>query len=243
MDCKTARLLVDCSSLRPGELDAQETAALGAHLQDCSECRNFDELEKEADAKIARAMLSVPVPTDLHARISGQLNRRKWAQRHRIILRVAAAVLLLIGLSSGAYAWINARRPVLDLEAFAEQSAQLRPASADLVEKWFLDVHGIRTRVPRELNYEYLESCSVQELLGSRVPALLFLKGPNNAEVLILEKVSLNFDAALNNPPTGSGGITIELRADPSEPGRAYLLKYTGGTLGWLTDNELQSTT
>jgi hypothetical protein len=229
MDCKTARLLLDLSRGRPAELDTDEAGALDAHVQDCRDCQTVDRGERLFDDRLAAAMQSVPVPIDLRQRLAQTLNVRRRARLRRQVLAAAAAVLIFLVVGSGSWAWVMAHPIVIDPDALVEEAGEQQGISADQVDQRFAEL-GFRTSVPRDWNYAYLVSYRVQEFKGRRVPALHFVRGTNWAEVLVLDL--RHFQIKGSN--ADSGGIAIEIRLDPNDSRRGYLVKYTGGSLDWL---------
>jgi hypothetical protein len=143
-------------------------------------------------------------------------------------------LLLVIGLTG--YAAIRPPR-ALDLADLADKWNGQVPATPDEVQKAFEDL-GFRTIVPSGFNYQYLDSYDLQRLAGRWVPCLYFARGPNHASVYILSGTQFDIRPAVLQPREGSGRFTIELRPGPADSNVAYLIKFTGGSLEWLVEEE-----
>jgi hypothetical protein len=246
MDCKAARLLLAFCRPKAAELDAHEAAALEQHLAACSPCAALARAEQQIEQQLSLVMRDVPLPPDLRQRLHRRLHaeRKAWYRnlplRHpRVATAVAALLLLAIGLA--LYLAIRPPRP-LDLAEIAEKWNAEVPASREQIQKAFEDL-GFPIVAPAEFNYQYLASYDLQVFAGKRVPHLLFLRGPNYAAVYILSGSDFDVRAAVDQPREGSGRFTVELRPGPAHAKVAYLIKYTGGSLDWLLEEEKRSTT
>jgi hypothetical protein len=152
-----------------------------------------------------------------------------------------AAALLLLGIGLGVYLAVRPPRP-LDLAALAAIWNSQVPASADEVQKAFGE-WGFKAVVPSGFDYRWLASYDVQPLCGTMVPHLLFIRGSNHASVYIVSGSQVDIRAAIDQPREGSGRFTVELRPGPADSNVAYLIKYTGGSLDWLLEEEKRSPT
>jgi hypothetical protein len=239
MDCKAARLLLDFT--RPGELDPAEAGDLERHLADCPDCGPLARAERGLDRHLGRAVRRVEVPEGLRGRLLARLEadrgdlHRRWAG-HALRAAAAVAAVLLIGLGVREWAW--ARRPVPDAVAAWEEVKQrhIAPPGRDAVGQSFESL-GVRTELPRGLNYALLAYHGVTEFQGERVPQLIFIRDepPCRAEVRILSDRQFNL---ADLPPTARQSeegypekVELEVR-----PGRRFadLFIYTGEDLGWL---------
>ena len=95
MDCRTARLLLDYHRPQASELASSEAGALEQHLSVCSECDALTRAERQADARLGKAMRDVPIPDRLRDRVlarlhadrrAATLNRLAWSARAITIL-------------------------------------------------------------------------------------------------------------------------------------------------------------
>jgi hypothetical protein len=237
MDCRTARSLLDFVRPQTAELSAEDAEGLGEHLHECPECGLLARVEREADERLSRAMRDLAVPHDLRARLLNRLGaeRRSWyrglARRHpRVAVAVAASVLLLLG--TGIY-WATKAKPVIELEgvlAWANERNERRSAGPEEIERWFAE-GGVKTKLPPDFNYYLLDSFAQESFQGRLVPRLLFIRGQNRAYVYILSASQFDLKRSLQQPPQGSGGYTVEIRAHLENPDVAYLILYTGDSL------------
>jgi hypothetical protein len=234
MDCKSARLLAEFFRLHGAELEPAEAQALQHHLHDCPDCAILARAELEADLHLGRAMRDVPIPADLQGRLLKRLSaaRRSWYRRFAV--RVAAAAVVLLAVSVATAYWVRSHRPALSMEAIHAEEFELRGLPPDQVEKLFRERHGVRTQLPRDLNYAFLVKASRLELRGRLVPYLRFARGPDEAEVYVLSAEDFNLKASLQEPEFGSGGFTVQIWPHPADPDIAYLVEFTGGSLSWL---------
>jgi hypothetical protein len=246
MDCKTARLLLAFARPTCSELEACAVEALDDHLAQCTACEALARAEHHFERRLGLAVRDVPLPPDLRQRLLTRLQaeRRAWytslPRRHPRVA-AAAAALLLLAMGIGIYLAIRPPRP-LDLPALADNWNRRVPASPDQVQKAF-EEWGFPTVVPSAFNYQYLDSYDLQPLGDTMVPHLFFIRGSNYASVYILSGSQFDIRAAVDQPREGSGRFTVELRPSPANSNVAYLIKYTGGSLDWLVEEEKRSTT
>lgn len=106
--CEPTRLAL--GALVVGTLDADEAAALGAHLRGCAPCRAehaelaaLPEMLDRLDADEAAAAADPPPPALLTRVLAVTARERAARRRRRVLAAVAAAVVLLGG---GAYAGV-----------------------------------------------------------------------------------------------------------------------------------------
>src|SRR5262245_9514970 len=100
MDCRSARLLLHFQRPTAAELEPADAQALALHLGRCSACAALARGEDLFDKHLGRAMLNVPVPEGLKARLEERLKaeRSDWYRRWAgyVVRGVAAAVILLL---------------------------------------------------------------------------------------------------------------------------------------------------
>jgi hypothetical protein len=151
MDCSHARLLLLFNGPGPSEFAAEEAKALRSHLEECPDCRTRAEREERADAALSKAMVEVPVPGGLEARILKKLRRQRppspWPW-------VAAAAVLLISAGIGAGLYYRPVTVTLDHRALVE--AHSPGARADVVENWFRK-QGVPMAMPPGFDDKYLK--------------------------------------------------------------------------------------
>ncbi len=241
MECKTARNLLAFDHPTMVELDADDRAALEAHLAHCPDCDALARAERQFDRHLGLAIREVPVPTGLKTRLLEQLARdrdawyRRWLARG---MRVAAvAAVLLFGLYLG-WNWHQQHLPRLDPESVAQEALQPRIAPPDraAVEAWY-HKKGIRTITPDRFNYAFLASYGLGEFQKEEVPHLFFQKGVNHAEVYILSNTQFDLHEL---PPVyhSPSGDQIQLQIWQPGNGYAYIILYTGDLLQLLQRDE-----
>ena len=240
MDCKTARMLIEFALPRFGELDAQESQALDNHLRDCGECAQAARVEFDADRHVSRAMRDVPVPSGLRERILERMQsegRRWYHRRAGRFAAAAAAVLLIVGLGLGC--WLGFHRPAFNINTFADNLPfPGNEASAEQLEMWFQETYGLKTTMPRRVDYQHFVAAGRQELEGQLIPHLTFVNDKEKvfAEVWVLTADRFDLEKAFRNGvQAGSGKINVRLISDPEHPDTiAFLVIYSGDTLDWL---------
>ncbi|MFN4261732.1 MAG: hypothetical protein ACK4RK_20825 [Gemmataceae bacterium] len=255
MDCKTARLLLHYS--RPGdtELEEYEAEELEAHLADCSDCGAAAQWERQADNRISRAMLAVPVPDDLRERLLTRLARerrtvyRRWAVGG-VASAAAAAVIGWLALH-----WHLHHLPRVDPEVVLTRAMEQAYTSPDKVEAHFAAL-GVDTVVPATLNLDYLSHFGLTDFEGRMVPQLVLVRNRETAlatprdgavaRVYILDARKFDMDTLKDlsrRPATDSGGFTIRVLWYPQQPRFAYLVVYSGGPQPWFLKDAAQMPT
>jgi hypothetical protein len=170
----------------------------------------------------------VPVPEGLRERLLARLHaEHRHVLRRRWLSGLAAAATLLAVAALGVY-WYT-RPTTFDLEA--SQSLFLPAGSAEGVDRWFREHHGMQTAAPPDFNYALLASQRAVELQGRLVPELFFVQNNASAQVLILPGDQFNLTALAAQGPVSMGGLTVEVRRHPAGAPYAYLIVYTGGGL------------
>src|SRR4051812_36139317 len=127
MDCNTARMLVAFFGRQGSELAPEDAAELNAHIAGCSACTATVRFERAFDDRVGKAMLAVPVPTDLKAKLLDgvAVARGAWyRQKFYAVAGLAAAILVTVG---GLVAYQIEKAPELrinDIIASADADAQ-----------------------------------------------------------------------------------------------------------------------
>src|SRR4029453_18883839 len=99
MDCNTARMLATFFGRQGAELAPEDAAALTAHLAACPGCAAAVQAERAFDDRVAKAMMAVPVPTGLKAKILDGVTAQKagwYRQKAFGLAGLATAACLLI---------------------------------------------------------------------------------------------------------------------------------------------------
>ncbi len=238
MDCKTARLFLDYVRPRPAELPGDDAKALEGHLAACPECGAAARAERDADARLARAVQAVTVPEGLRDRLLGRLaaERRAWYRkrlRRAGVAALAAAVLLALGL------WYlrPGPPPSPDLDQVTlDVSFQKGP---EQVESWFQNHYPQHAFLaPREidqgtLNYELLTYYDVVSFQGKQVPMLLFVNGGQQARVYVVS--GRGFTLPEGPDSRDSQGVKVQYQRAPANPALGLIIIYTDSLRPFLT--------
>lgn len=229
MDCETAQLLAQLNRPGAAELDAREAGEFMAHLAECPRCRAFAGTLGRADQQTALAMRSVPMPEGLRVRIVARLaasarRRRRWAWTG-----VAAAAAAVFAAVVYVRSRPEAARPGVDLAAAYRDLVQQVGSKPQAVSDWFDIVHHVRVACPMGFDYRLLVFYDLAEFQGQRVPLLLFARGDASARVYVLAARDFNLDDVAPAP-----GYSVRLLRHPTEAETAYVVAYTGESLGWF---------
>lgn len=229
MDCDTARLLAQLS--RPGatELDPREAAEFTAHLSECPGCRAFAAASARADEQASQAVRAVALPEGLRERIVQRLSAR--ARRRRRVWATVAAVAAAAVLMAVVYARSGPeqQRPGVDMAAAYRDLVQQVGSRPEAVTDWFDATHHVEVRCPTGFDYRLLVFYDLSEFQGQRVPLLLFARGDATARVYVLSARDFDLDDVAPAP-----GQSVRLLRHPTDTGVAYLVAYTGESLGWF---------
>jgi hypothetical protein len=167
MDCTSARSLL--SLVRANELDAAETKSLEGHLSGCADCAAFAQAENDFDNALETAMIRVPMPEGLKARI---LRHVTSARRPRP-WRWAAAATVLAAIGLGGYLVLTSGPEDFDAARFVENQVDIK-ASPESVEAWLSSQLGIEVTAPREFNFNLLDGQDIAVVQGCKVGKLTF---------------------------------------------------------------------
>jgi hypothetical protein len=228
MDCRTAQLLASFHVANKSELDADQIAALEAHLRQCPQCAKLINRERNADHRFGRAMRAVAVPPDLKARIVARLKPQlpAWYRRRSWQVTLATAASLLLGV----YLVITASRPSkLDLQGIVER--QIQTPQKELFLAWAAK-QGIDFAPEGGLNLDLLAAFGNRDLEEREVTCLLlFHPGKQtSAEVFVIRSGQFDWKEL---PLLFSGsGKQVEVLRDRNRPERiAYLVIYSTDSL------------
>lgn len=185
MNCHLSRLLL---AFRPDELAGDDRAALTAHLQACPTCSAAANNGAAADAAIRTAMLAVPVPgglqAKLHAAVSAMQRAARW-RKAKWASGLALAASILVATAVGSYWFFN--RPVLTNVAVSDELERDQLMKEQAVGQW-LRSEGLPAELPQPFEYGYLAFHGTQPLLGLKVPTLVFHNGQHQCRVYIIRK-------------------------------------------------------
>ena len=235
MDCNTARMLITFFGRQGTELAPEDAADLNAHLAACPKCAAAVQFERAFDSRIAKAMLAVPVPANLKAKLLDGIaaHRGAWyRQKFYALAGLAASVLVLAG---GLVAWQIQKAPDLTVGAIvAEEDARGRDPGKFVDD--YLGGRGLAFRPERPFNLNQLAFVGTGELNGKEVPVLFFLNGPKNAQAKVYVVRDTDFkwkdlpqDGA--SQPGGIYGHQVALVRDRDRSDVGYVVVFTGAGL------------
>ena len=234
MDCNTARMLLTFFGRQGSELAPQDAADLDAHLAGCPGCAAAVRFERAFDDRVATAMLAVPVPAGLKAKLLDGVaaDRGAWyRQKFYALAGLAATLVLAVG---GIVAWQIDRAPELRLEAIvAAEDARVQDRAAEVEE--VLSARGLRFAPKQPFNMNQLAAVGVKPFQGKEVPFLLLLSGPRNAQATVYVVRDTDFNWR-NLPRDGSStmsvyGFQVAVVGDARRSDVAYVVVFTGGAL------------
>jgi hypothetical protein len=229
-------MLITFFGRQGSELAPEDAAELNAHLAGCPSCAAAVRFERQFDDRVGKAMLAVPVPSDLKAKLLDGVAAQRGAwyrQKFYALAGLAAAVVLTIG---GVVAWQIHHAPELTVAGIVNQEDIRAQDRARFVDRYLRD-HGrpdFRPERPFDLNQ--LELVGTTDLDGKEVPVLYFVNGPKNAraKVYVVKDTEFNWK---NLPQDGSsqpGGLfghQVALVRDREKSGVAYVVVFTGAGL------------
>jgi hypothetical protein len=237
MDCKTAHMLLDFARPWAAELDAADAGALRDHLATCPACATQAEAEHRIDEHLGSAIRDVAVPAGLRGRLLARLARERSASWRRRALRVSAVAAMVALVVTLYWSWQYTRRPVLDPDRIVAELDRQTANSPDKVEEWFRQ-QGVTMIAPTnigeggaQLNYTLLSSYGFGELLGVRVPYLVFFHpGSGVARIYVVSDPPFKVEEQNLRPAVGSSH-RVEVKRHPEQPHVYYVVIYTSESL------------
>jgi hypothetical protein len=235
VDCNTARMLLTFFGRQGSELAAEDATDLNAHLVGCPDCAAAVRFERAFDDRVGQAMLAVPIPTNLKAKLIDGVAaaRGSWyRQKFYAVAGLAAAVVLTIG---GVIAWQIDRAPALDItQIVREEDSRVQDPAAEIDK--ILSPRGLKFDPERPFNLNQLAKAGVGKFQGKDVPFLFFVNGPKNAQatVYVVRDTDFNWKAL---PQDGSSttsqyGFQMAVVRDRNRSDVAYVVVFTGAGLG-----------
>jgi hypothetical protein len=232
MECPDIRQLL--AYRRPGELAAEERAALDGHLATCPDCAAAARRQDSFDAVVSRAMLSVAAPAGLRDRLlTNALARQGAAWRTRVYRTAAyaAALLIAVGLVGGGAAWLL--RPAFDTTALADAYGRQYEDPERAVSDW-LAGQGLPPALPVPFDYRLHHTHGQQVVAGRDVPYVEFLHLAGQgrletARVYVVRRNQFRLDADALRPTVNSFCTVRVVRDD--DRGLAYVILFTSPTL------------
>ena len=236
MDCNTARMLITFFGRQGTELAPEDAADLNAHLAGCPGCADAVRFERAFDDRVGKAMLAVPVPTNLKARLLDGVAAQRGAwyrQKFYALAGLAAAVVLAIG---GVIAYRIQTAPELTAARIVDREDARAQARAAYVDQYLRDHGRPEFRPARPFDMNQLELVGMGDLDGKEVPVLYFMNTPKNAraKVYVVRDTEFNWKNLPedgSSQPGGQFGHQVALVRDRSNSGVAYVVVFTGAGL------------
>jgi hypothetical protein len=235
VDCNTARMLITFFGRQGTELAPEDAADLNAHLAGCPGCAGAVRFERAFDDRVGKAMLAVPVPANLKAKLLDGVAAQRGAwyrQKFYALAGLAAAVLLTV---SGIVAWQIRTAPALTMTAIVRQEDDRVQHRAEYVDRE-LARFGLRFNPERPFDLMQLEFVGLGDLDGKEVPVLLFANRAKNAvaKVYVVRDTDFNWKDLPRDGATVPGGLfghQVAVLTDRSRSDVGYIVVFTGAGL------------
>ncbi len=235
MDCNTARMLAMFFGRQGSELAPEDAATLDAHLAGCPGCAAAIQAERAFDDRVAKAMMAVPVPANLKARILDGVTAQKAAgyrQKAWGLAGLATAACLLVGGVIGYRIWTAPDLTGPGVIAWVEQDIKDPQARLDRAA----GRHGLRFNPEQAFDLNLLAAAGEEEFQGRVVPFGYFLNSRKNAwaTVYVVKDSVLNWKTTLPRDGSsipGSFGLQLAVVLDATRGDVAYVVIYTGESL------------
>ncbi|MSR52442.1 MAG: hypothetical protein EXS09_04030 [Gemmataceae bacterium] len=234
MDCNTTRMLATFFGRHNSELAPEDASALTAHIASCSRCAAEVQFERAFDNRVAQAMLAVPFPAGLKAKLFDGIATQHgswYRQKAYYAVGMAASLLIAIG---GVVAWQMGTAPELTLAEIVAQSDRQEQNRSGNVRK-FLKERGLGFDPERQLDLNQVEFWGDGELSGKKVPVLNLVNNAKNARAKVYIVRTTDFDWK-KLPQDGSSvasvyGFQVVVMRDTKRLDVAYIVVFTGASL------------
>ena len=245
MDCNTARMLITFFGRQGSELAPEDAADLNAHLAGCPGCADAVRFERAFDDRVARAMLAVPVPANLKAKLLDGIAAQRGAwyrQKFYALAGLAATIVLAVG---GVIAYRIQSAPELTPTGIVNREDARAQERAAYVDQYLRDHGRPAFRPARPFDMNQLELVGTGDLDGKEVPVLYFMNTPKNAraKVYVVRDTEFNWKNLPedgSSQPGGQFGHQVALVRDREKSGVAYVVVFTGAGLElFLEDRSL----
>ncbi len=232
IDCTTARTLL--AFRRPGELPAEETASLSAHLASCPSCAAAVASQDAFDAAVGKAMVSVPVPDGLADRLLKKgLAKRRIATTRKVgqVLGTAATILIAFGIIFGVF-W--SLRPTFHVEDLTMRESIALEDPERSVREW-LKAEKLPGDLPLDFDFRNHVFHGKELVYGREVPVIVFqtwLPGqqrPDRAKLYLVSSEQFNLRALQDGQSSFFNGMVI--RPSETHPSVRYLVLFTTPSL------------
>lgn len=173
MECRDAQFYLRLRRHAADELGADVTAPLDGHLTTCAECAAIAKAASNFDRAISTAMLAVPIPPGLRAKLVTQAAKASGAALRRSVYRyggLVAAAMLMIAIGVSIY-WTG--RPRVDSAAIVENNGGLVENPQEYARKW-LAAEKMPEQLPYDFDYDLLVSCGYEKIGARYAPVITF---------------------------------------------------------------------
>lgn len=234
MDCRDAQFYLRLRRHAADELGPDVTAALNDHLGTCPACAADGRALESFDRAVASAMVNVPVPTGLRAKLLTQAATRQSTLFRRKAYQAAAlatAALLLVGIGIGIF---TNTRPKLDTEALVRINGEQFSDPEGSTQKW-LAGQKLPDRLPLPFDYDLLAYRGHELVKGQEVPVVVFRSrhGSGFAKVYLLPHDG-RFDLKNVQEASNSHARAEVFVKQESRGGVTYVFVHTGGPNGLM---------
>ncbi len=238
MECRDAQFYLRMRRHAADELGPDVTAPLDEHLAACPACAAEARALMSFDRAVASAMVAVPIPAGLRARLVAAGAEKQGAALRRKAYRAVAALaasVLFAGLALGVFT--NTRPKVNTDDLVAVNDRQL--SEPQLSTKEWLVVQKLPDQLPLPFDYGLLVFRGYEKVNGREVPVIVFRSPPpdpaNPGEPAGFAKVYLfpndRFDT--KNVQNAQASLTRAqvFVSDKSYRGVTYVFVHTGRDL------------
>jgi hypothetical protein len=231
MECHDVQQLLAFVNRPSEELDVNERDLLSDHLANCPDCAARLQAERRADEMFGPILRNVTVPEDLKQKILHRLSAdrpRPW----KTWLAAAAIILVTV---SGAVAWLAKPKPEVTIESLMAVLAT-EQMQDDALDDYFKSL-GLSVKVPRQMNYQFLNSVDSVDFENRKVVKLSFSRMDERhnavADVMVLSEDHFRIGKL---PQEEFHGRTTSLRIwrETNNPGFVYVAYFRGASLNPL---------
>jgi hypothetical protein len=218
------------------ELAPEDAADLNAHLAGCSRCADAVRFERAFDNRIAKAMVAVPVPAALKAKLLDGIATQQAAwYRHKAygLVALAASVFVVVG---GVIAWQIWTAPDLTIPEIVAQADDEVHNRARMAEE-VLGPLGLRFDPELPINLNLLEHAGTGQLRGREVPVLYLVNPEKNARAKVYVVRDSDFQwKKLPGLADGTSGLSrygfqVAVLKDKQRSDVGYIVVFTGSDL------------
>ncbi len=231
---QNARLLSLVAGPNNSELTPEDRTELESTLNAWPELAEQLKLEREFEARIAKTMQAVSVPSDLKLKIESSLTASQGGGfRKKTYWAMGLAASLLLGFG-GVSAYRIANAPTLDLNELIVQADGEADNPRGSVENYL----GHRFSPESPINLNLLAFVGSDRLQGRDLPMIYLRNGSKNVYAKVYVVSSKDFRVAETLPATISGfyGHKVEKLRDKDRKDLIYVILYTGDSINPFLD-------